>query len=88
MADRILWTQGQIGEMANRIIYVTELTQFNSIKAMYMVMTISFMGMDGMMNNMFKYAVTVNPVDSIPWMTRAGNINPYLPYRYPYYSKE
>jgi hypothetical protein len=88
MADRILWTEGQIGEMANRIVYVTELSQFNTVKAMYMVMTMSFMGMDTMMNNMFKYAITVNPVSYIPWMTRAGNGNHYLPYPYPFYSKE
>ena len=68
MADRILWTEGQIGEMANRIVYVTELSQFNTIKAMYMVMSISFMGIDSMMNNMFRYAITVNPVSYIPWL--------------------
>lgn len=85
MADRILWTEGQIGEMANRIVYVTELSQFNTIKAMYMIMTISFMGMDSMMNNMFKYAITVNPVSYIPWMTRTGNANQYFPNLY--YSK-
>ncbi|MGG5252202.1 hypothetical protein ACQYAD_01490 [Neobacillus sp. SM06] len=68
MADRILWTEGQIGEMANRIVYVTEFSQFNTIKAMYMVMSMSFMGMDSTMNNMFKYAITVNPVSYIPWL--------------------
>ncbi|MGG3562802.1 hypothetical protein ABES03_14500 [Neobacillus rhizosphaerae] len=86
MADRILWTEGQIGEMANRIVYVTELSQFNTIKAMYMVMTISFMGMDSAMNNMFKYAVTVNPVNYIPWF-RTGTSPEYqhVPYN-PYMS--
>ena len=86
MADRILWTEGQIGEMANRIVYVTELSQFNTIKAMYMVMTLSFMGMDSMMNDMFRYAITVNPVSYIPWMTRTGYAAPYFPNLY--YSKE
>lgn len=74
--------------MANRIVYVTELSQFNTVKAMYMVMTMSFMGMDTMMNNMFKYAITVNPVSYIPWMTRTGYLNHYLPYPHPFYSKE
>jgi hypothetical protein len=69
MADRILWTEGQIGEMANRIVYVVELSQFNTIMAMYMVMSISFMGFDSAMNNMSKYAITVNPVSSIPWLS-------------------
>lgn len=68
MADRILWTQEQIGEMANRIVYVIELTQFNTIYMMYMVMSISFMGIDATMGNMYKYAVTVNPVNYIPWL--------------------
>ncbi|MYL35814.1 hypothetical protein GLW08_15090 [Pontibacillus yanchengensis] len=68
MADRILWTQGQIGEMADRIVYVIELSQFNTIKAMYMVMSISFLGFDSTMNNMSKYAITVDPVNYIPWL--------------------
>lgn len=63
--------------MANRIVYVTELSQFNTIKAMYMVMTISFMGMDSMMNNIFKYAVTVKPVSYIPWL-RTAPLPPYM----------
>ncbi|WP_066174583.1 hypothetical protein [Bacillus marinisedimentorum] len=68
MADRILWTEGQIGEMADRIVYVIELSQFNTIKAMYMLTSISFMGIDSTMNNLFRYAVTVNPVSYIPWI--------------------
>jgi hypothetical protein len=68
MADRILWTQEQIGEMANRIVYVIELTQFNTIRMMYMVMSISFMGIDASMGNMYQYAITVNPVSYIPWL--------------------
>lgn len=68
MADRILWTEGQIGEMANRIVYVTVLSQYNTIVGMFMLMSISFMGFDSAMNNMPKYAVTVSPVSSIPWL--------------------
>ena len=68
MADRILWTETQIGEMANRIVYVIELSQFNTTKAMYMLMEISFMGIDNLMNDMFKYSVTVNPISYIPWL--------------------
>lgn len=72
MADRILWTEGQIGEMANRIVYVIELSQYNTILAMYMLVSISFMGIDSFMNNMFRYAVTVNPVGYIPWLTTSS----------------
>lgn len=68
MADRILWTEGQIGEMANRIVYVIELSQWNTIRGMYMLVNLSFMGFDSTMNNMSKYAVTVNPVNYIPWL--------------------
>lgn len=68
MADRILWTEGQIGEMANRIVYVIELSQYNTIIGMYMLMYISFLGFDSLMNNMAKYAVTVSPVSYIPWL--------------------
>ncbi|HAQ08659.1 MAG TPA: hypothetical protein DCR24_14535 [Bacillus bacterium] len=88
MADRILYTEGQIGEMADRIVYVTEFTQFNTVKAMYMVMTISFMGINSMMNNMFKYAVTVNPVSYIPWLRQNFYRNPYFQYPGQYYTKE
>ncbi|ESU31257.1 hypothetical protein G3A_17920 [Bacillus sp. 17376] len=86
MADRILWTEGQIGVMADRIVYVVELSQFNTIKAMYMVMNMSFMGTDSMMNNMFKYAISVNPVSYIPWLSRNGYANPSYPNTY--YGKE
>lgn len=65
MADRILWTEGQIGEMANRIVYVIELSQYNTIRAMYMIMTMSFLGFEGAWS---KYAITVSPVSYIPWL--------------------
>ena len=65
MADRILWTESQIGVMADRIVYVIELTQFNTIRAMYMVMSISFLGFEGALS---KYAITVSPVSYIPWL--------------------
>lgn len=65
MADRILYTEEQIGEMANRIVYVIELSQFNTIKMMYMIMSISFMGMSELG---YQYAVTLNPVNYIPWL--------------------
>jgi hypothetical protein len=60
MANRILWTEGQIGVMADRIVDVIELSQLNTIKAMYMIMNMSFMGMDSRINNMFRYAISVN----------------------------
>ncbi|GAE44570.1 hypothetical protein JCM21738_1291 [Mesobacillus boroniphilus JCM 21738] len=72
--------------MADRIVYVVELSQFNTIKAMYMVMNMSFMGTDSMMNNMFKYAISVNPVSYIPWLSRNGYANPSYPNTY--YGKE
>lgn len=49
MADRILWIQEQIEEMADRIVYVVELSQYNTITAMYMVMTVSFLEIDPFM---------------------------------------
>lgn len=88
MADRILWTEGQIGVMADRIVYVVELSQFNTIKAMYMVMDMSFMGMDSMMNNMFRYNISVNPVSYIPWMSRSGYANTHQYYPNTYFDKE
>ncbi|MBT2643270.1 hypothetical protein J7I80_13605 [Bacillus sp. ISL-41] len=88
MADRILWTEGQIGVMADRIVYVVELSQFNTIEAMYMGMNMSFMGMDSMMNNMFRYAISVNPVSYIPWLSRGGYANPYQSYPNTYFGKE
>lgn len=70
MADRILWTEGQIGEMANRIVYVTVLSQYNTIIGMFMIMSLSFLGIDSSMNNLSKYAVSVSPVSMIPWLQR------------------
>jgi hypothetical protein len=67
---------------------VIELSQFNTIKAMYMVMDMSLMGMDSIMNDMFKYTVSVNPVSYIPWLSRSGYANPYRSYPNTYYDKE
>lgn len=64
MADRILYTEGQIGEMANRIVYVIELSQWNTILFMWVITSISFLGFENMMS---KYAITVNQVSYIPW---------------------
>ncbi|HEX5994536.1 MAG TPA: hypothetical protein VFY84_05280 [Jiangellales bacterium] len=33
VADGILWTEGQIGVMADRIVYVTEVSQDNFVQA-------------------------------------------------------
>lgn len=62
MADRILLTQEEIGEMADRIVYVVELSQFNTVKMVYMVTSISFMGINVTMGNLYEYAITVDPI--------------------------
>ncbi|SDZ78084.1 hypothetical protein SAMN05421743_101174 [Thalassobacillus cyri] len=54
--------------MADRIVYVIELSQFNTIKAMYMITSLSFLGFDSLMNNMAQYSITVQPVNYIPWL--------------------
>jgi hypothetical protein len=46
------------------------------------------MGMDNMMNNMFRYAISVNPVSYIPWLSRGGYANPNQSYPNIYFGKE
>lgn len=63
MADRILWTEGEIGTMADRIVYVTEISQNNSSQIIYQVTNASWQMSDSMWN---AYYVTLQQVSSLP----------------------
>ena len=63
MADRILETEVQIGAMANRIVYVTQISQTNSVVAIYLITNLAYLGK---IDNQYKYTGTVIPVASKP----------------------
>lgn len=63
MADRILWTEEQIGTMADRIVYVTEYSQDNTIKVIYMVTSL---WPTGTSNGGYTYQVALTPVAMLP----------------------
>lgn len=64
MADRILSTESQIGAMASRIVYVTQLSQTNSIVAIYLFTNPVYLGkVDGQ----YKYSGTLIQVPSKPF---------------------
>lgn len=63
MADRILMTETQIGAMSNRIVYVTQFSQTNSLVAIYLLMNPVYLGkVDGQ----YKYSGTLLQVPSKP----------------------
>ncbi len=64
MADRILMTESQIGAMSNRIVYVTQFSQTNSLVAIYLLMNPVYLGkVDGQ----YKYSGTLVQVPSKPF---------------------
>ena len=63
MADRILWTEEQIGFMADRVVYVTEFSQDNTIKVIYMVTSL---WATGMQDGGYTYQVMLAPVAVLP----------------------
>lgn len=64
MADRILWTEGEIGTMADRIVYVTELAMDGSITVIYMAMALEPLGTQ---DGGYLYDVALVPVAALPW---------------------
>jgi hypothetical protein len=64
MADRILQTQLQIGAMANRIVYVTQFSQTNSIVAIYALSNFVYLGLSSAGYN---YSDTLTQVPSLPF---------------------
>lgn len=63
MADRILWTEEQIGIMADRIVYVTEVSQDNTVKVIYMV---TALWATGTQDGGYLYQVALMPVALLP----------------------
>ncbi|TLS37126.1 hypothetical protein [Pseudalkalibacillus caeni] len=63
MADRILWTEEQIGFMADRIVYVTELSQDNSIEIIYIA---TALWQTGTQDGGYLYEVSLMPVAMLP----------------------
>lgn len=63
MADRILWTESEIGTMADRIVYVTEVSQDNSIEVIYLVTSLWLVGTE---DGGFLYEVALTPVAALP----------------------
>lgn len=63
MADRILATEGEIADMSDRIVYVTEVSQFNFIEVVYLVTSISSLGVQ---DGNYLYDVTLLPVAALP----------------------
>lgn len=63
MADRILWTEGQIGLMADRIVYVTEISEDNSVEVIFELTDSSLLMIDGIFT---AYDGTFNTVASLP----------------------
>lgn len=63
MADRILWTEEQIGTIADRIVYVTEFSQDNTVKIIYMA---TALWPTGMQNGGYTYKVSLMPVAMLP----------------------
>ncbi len=64
MADRILMTETQIGAMSDRIVYVTQFSQSNSLVATYLLMNPVYLGkVDGQ----YKYTGTLVQVPSKPF---------------------
>lgn len=63
MADRILWTESQIGTMADRIVYVTELAMDGSIKIIYLATTLWPVGTQ---DGGYLYKVLLTPVAALP----------------------
>jgi hypothetical protein len=63
MADRILLTQLQIGAMANRIVYVTQMSQTNSIVAIYALSGFTYLGLS---SAGYSYSATLTQVPTLP----------------------
>lgn len=63
MADRILLTELQIGAMADRIVYVTQLSQTNSIVAIYVLSNLTYLGLS---SAGYSYSATLSQVSSLP----------------------
>lgn len=63
MADRILLTQLQIGAMADRIVYVTQMSQTNSLVAIYMLSSLTYLGQSSAGYN---YSATLTQKSSLP----------------------
>lgn len=64
MADRILSTELQIGAMASRIVYVTQLSQTNSIVAIYLFTNPVYLGK---VDSQYKYSGTLVQIPSKPF---------------------
>lgn len=64
MADRILWTEGEIGTMADRIVYVTELAMDGSIRVIYLATVLDPIGTQ---DGGYLYDVALVPVAALPW---------------------
>ncbi len=63
MADRILQTQVQIGAMANCIVYVTQMSQTNSVLAIYVLSGMTYIGMS---DGGYNYSATLTQVPYLP----------------------
>ena len=63
MADNILSTEAQIGLMADRVVYVTEVSQDNTVEVIYMVTALASAGMS---NGGYQYHVALMPVAALP----------------------
>ena len=63
MADRILWTESEIGTMADRIVYVTELSMDGSIKVIYLATALWPVGTQ---DGGYLYDVVLTPVAALP----------------------
>ncbi len=64
MADRILWTESEIGTMADRIVYVTELAMDGSIRVIYLATVLDPVGTQ---DGGYLYDVALMPVAALPW---------------------
>lgn len=63
MADRILATEGEIADMSDRIVFVTEVSQDNLIQVVYLVTSMTSLGVQ---DGSYLYDVTLFPVAALP----------------------
>lgn len=63
MADRILWTEEQIGFMADRVVYVTEVSENNLGEVIYMA---TALWPTGTQDGGYLYEVALMPVAMLP----------------------
>lgn len=61
--NQILYTENQIGSMADRIVYVTQTSQNSSITVIYLAVSLVAAGMQ---NGGYLYQATLVPVAALP----------------------